>query len=46
MSSSVEYYGIIDAEYTFVGLKSVMGSVARNAVSSLRRDGVRMGLWR
>ena len=44
MNSTVEYYRIIDADYAFVGLKSVMGSIARNAVDSLRRDGLRVGL--
>jgi hypothetical protein len=44
MHSTVEYYRIIDADYAFVGLKSAMGSVARNAVDSLRRDGLRVGL--
>jgi len=44
MNSTVEYYRIIDADYAFVGLKNAMGPVARNAVDSLRRDGLRAGL--
>ena len=43
MKSPVEYYRIIDADYAFVGLKTVMASVARKAVDSLRRDGLRVG---
>jgi pyruvate/2-oxoacid:ferredoxin oxidoreductase alpha subunit len=43
MKSAVEYYRIIDADYAFVGLKAVMASVVRDAVDSLRRDGLRVG---
>ena len=43
IKSAVEYYRIIDADYAFVGLQPVMASVARNAVDSLRRDGLRVG---
>jgi len=43
MSSNAEYYRIIDADYAFVGLKSIMMSVAKSAIDSLRRDGLRVG---
>ena len=43
MNSTVEYYRIIDADYAFVGLKAVIASVARDAVDSLRRAGLRAG---
>lgn len=43
MNSAIEHYRIIDADYAFVGLKAVMASVARNAVDSLRRGGLRVG---
>jgi hypothetical protein len=43
MTSGVEHYRIIDADYAFVGLKAAMASVARNAVDSLRRDSLRVG---
>jgi pyruvate/2-oxoacid:ferredoxin oxidoreductase alpha subunit len=43
MSSAVEYYRVIDADYAFVGLKAVMANLVRNAVDSLRRDGLRVG---
>lgn len=43
MKSAVEYYRIIDADYALVGLKAVMAPVARDAVDSLRRDGLRAG---
>ena len=43
MKPTVEYYRIIDADYAFVGLKAVMASVARNAIDSLRRAGLRVG---
>lgn len=43
MKPTVEYYRIIDADYAFVGLKAVMASVARKAVDSLRRAGLRVG---
>lgn len=38
-----EHYRIIDADYAFVGLKSVMGCMARKAVDSLRCEGLRVG---
>jgi pyruvate/2-oxoacid:ferredoxin oxidoreductase alpha subunit len=44
MSSTVEYYRIIDADYAFVGLNTALASVGRNAVDALRRDGLRVGL--
>lgn len=43
MSTSVEYYRIIDADYAFVGLKLTMVSVAKSAIDSLRRNGLRVG---
>ena len=43
MSSNAEYYRIIDADYTFVGLKTTMVSVAKSAIDSLRREGLRVG---
>lgn len=43
MRSAVEYYRIIDADYAFVGLAATLTSVAKNAVDSLRRDGLRAG---
>jgi len=44
MSSTVEYYRIIDADYAFVGLKAAMAPVAKSAIDSLRRDGLRVGV--
>ena len=43
MSSNAEYYRIIDADYAFVGLKTTMVTVAKSAIDSLRRDGLRVG---
>ena len=43
MSSNAKWYRIIDADYAFVGLKTTIGSVAKSAIDSLRRDGLRAG---
>jgi hypothetical protein len=43
ISSAVEYYRVIDADYAFIGLKAVMAYIVKNAVDSLRRDGLRVG---
>ena len=43
MRSNAEYYRIIDADYAFIGLKTTMVSVAKSAIDSLRRDGLRVG---
>lgn len=43
MRSAVEYYRIIDADYAFVGLETTLTSAVKNAVDSLRCDGLRAG---
>ena len=43
INSAVEYYRVIDADYVFVGLKSSIAAIAKNAVQALRLNGLRVG---